>query len=81
MRVRNNIISHYHYRVYPKLEKGVCAIRQIPCESQDYVYQFDKEWLTNCFPSTQPGYACVENYYYLKIVHLQRLDNHGFLGQ
>ena len=30
-RGRNTIIFNYHYRVYPKLGEGVCAIFRIPC--------------------------------------------------
>ena len=41
----NTILSHYHYRVDPKLGKFVCAIRLIPCECTAYVYQPYKYWL------------------------------------
>ena len=63
IRGRNTIISIYHYRVYPKLGKGVCDIGRIPCGCTACVDQLDKYWLTNCAPSTQPGFDHVENYY------------------
>ena len=68
MRGTNIIISHYHYRVDPKLSKGVCAIIRIPCECKACVSQLDKYWLPNCAQSSQPMYAHVENCYYNKMV-------------
>ena len=50
MRRRNEIILHNHYRVYPKLGKGVCAIIQIPCVCPDCVAKIDKDWSSNCVP-------------------------------
>ena len=66
MRGRNNIISHYHYRVDPKLGKGVCEILHIPCACPSCVAQLDKYWLTNIAPTYQPRYTHVENCYHLK---------------
>ena len=42
MRGRNTILSHYHYRVDPKLGKFVCAICRILCAYPDCVDQIDK---------------------------------------
>ena len=39
---RNNIILHYHYRVYPNLGKCVCAISRIACACRVFVAQLDK---------------------------------------
>ena len=60
MRGTNNIISCYHYRLYPKLGRGVCAIHRIPCACTDCVDQLAKYWLPNCDPSSQQRYAYVE---------------------
>ena len=61
---RNNIIPHYNYRVDPKLGKGVCAIRWIPCACPLCVAQLDKYWLPNCDPPSQIKYTSVGNFYY-----------------
>ena len=58
-RGRNAMLSHYYYRVNPKLGKGVCAIFLIPREYPSCVAQLDKYWLPNCAPSTKPMYARV----------------------
>ena len=50
MRVRNAIFSHYHYRVDPKVVKGVCASLFIPCVFPACVAQLHKYWLPNCAP-------------------------------
>ena len=48
IRGRNAIILNYHYRVYPKLDKGVCTICSIPCAYICCVAQLDKYCLPNC---------------------------------
>ena len=68
MRGRNNIILHYHYRIDPKLGKGVCVICQIPCACPASVAQVDKYWLQNYDPSYQLRYARVDNFHYNKIL-------------
>ena len=60
-RGRNTILSHYNYRVDPKLGKGVCMIRRIPCEFPTCVAQLDKYWLPTIYPSSQLRYAWIEN--------------------
>ena len=42
MRLRNNILLHYIYRVGPKLGKGVCPMFRIPCACPVCVSQLDK---------------------------------------
>ena len=60
----NTIILNYRYRVDPNHRKCVCDIFWIPCEFPDCIYQFDKHWLQNCAPLSQPSYDRVENIYY-----------------
>ena len=64
----NTIILHFHYRVEPKLGKGVCDIYLIPCTFPACVPQLDKDQLSNCDPSTQPSYARIDNCYYNKLL-------------
>ena len=41
----NTILSHYRYRVDPKLGNFVCAVFLLPCECTAYIYQLYKYWL------------------------------------
>ena len=82
MRGINTIISHYRYRVDPKMGKCVCAILGIKCTCTAYVAQLDKYWLPNIAPSYQPMYSPVENCYYKKMIehyndwiNIELLDN------
>ena len=50
IRGSNTILSHYHYRVYPKLGKGVCYIHHIPCAHTSCASKIDKYWLSNFAP-------------------------------
>ena len=49
--VINTILMYYHYRVDPKLGKGVCANNCIPCASPACVAQLDIDRLPNIAPS------------------------------
>ena len=68
MRGRNNILLYYHYKVDPKIGKGICKILRIPCACPACVAQHDKYWLPTIAPSYQPSYARVELFYYNKII-------------
>ena len=46
----NDIIFHYHYRVGPKIGKGVCDLCRIPCECTAFVAQLGKYWLPTIVP-------------------------------
>ena len=66
MRGINTIILHYHYRVGPKLIKGVSMIRRIICVCPTCAAKIDKDWFWNITPSSQPTYTHVENCSYNK---------------
>ena len=38
--------KHYHFRFYPKLDNGVCAIRRIPCACVACTSMPDKPWIS-----------------------------------
>ena len=59
----NTIILHYHYRVDPKLGKGVCIFIYFLCKCSACIAQLDIYWLSNIAPSYQPSRARVENCY------------------
>ena len=59
-RGRNTIPLHDHYRIDPKLGKGVCSIHRIPYSCPACVDQLDKYWLSNCATPSQVRYAHVE---------------------
>ena len=41
--------KHYHFRFYPKLGNGVCAICRIPCVCVACTSMLDKPWIS-CIP-------------------------------
>ena len=47
IRGRSIILSNYHYRVDPKIVKGVCSIFSITCACKDCVAQIDNKLFKN----------------------------------
>ena len=66
-RLRNSILSHYYYRVYPSIGKCVCVIFILLVYVQHISTNFVK-WLPNCALPPQLRYAHIENYYYKKVL-------------
>ena len=38
----STVLSHYHYHMDPCLDKGKCAMRQIPCACIEYINKLEK---------------------------------------
>ena len=47
----------YHIRCDPDLDKGLCAMRRIPCACTGYVEQIPDPWLPNLDKILQQCYA------------------------
>jgi len=62
------VISHYHYRVDPKLGEGKCLMRRIPCLCQACNSQLKRKWLPGVEPSNQPRYQNVTNCKYSNVL-------------
>lgn len=68
MRGCETVISHYHYRVDPKLGEGKCLMRRIPCLCQACNSQLKMKWLPGVEPSNQPRYQNVINCKYASVL-------------
>ena len=54
--------NHYHFRFYPKLGMGVCAIRRIPCACVACTSMLDKPWISGIKLDQQDWYKPVTKF-------------------
>ena len=67
IRGRQGIMTHYNYRVDPKLGFGKCAVRRIPCMCSACIAQLDLPWDPTLPAEEQPRFAQVQTCKYWKI--------------
>ena len=66
---KHGVMTHYHFRVDPKLGEGKCAIRRIPCACAACIEQMQKHWDPKIKdPSEQPRYSPVQQCTYSSIL-------------
>ena len=68
IRGSETVLSHYHYRMDPKLGKSKCAMRRIPCLCLACSNQLDLDWIPGTSPSQQPRYQMATGCKYASIL-------------